>query len=141
MDTTKQPYININNIILTELNFIKYPVSIPLDSKIDAAITFDIKPQFSKDKNILYLSFTVFINKEKKETTEFSLKCSVLGIFEKDKNCENMSLEEFCKNNAPAILYPYIREIISNTTLKAGYPYPIILPPCNFKAYMRNNSK
>ena len=41
-----------------------------------------------------------------------------------------MSLNEFIKVNAPALMMPYIRETISNITIRSGLK-PVIIPPIN----------
>jgi preprotein translocase subunit SecB len=44
-----------------------------------------------------------------------------------------MSFEEFTSINAPALIFPYIREHITAITQKAGIK-PIIIQPINFVA-------
>lgn len=124
MDETKQPGINFNNIILKEVTFKRSPGII---EKPELDISFNVISAISEDNKSLNLE-VVTILKEKKGL--FSLEFSLIGNFSVIGNSENMSLEEFSKTNAPALMMPYIRETISNITLRSGLK-PIIIPPIN----------
>jgi len=54
------------------------------------------------------------------------------------KGNENMDLDQFSKNNAPALMLPYIRELVSTTTIRAGLA-PIVFPPINIISILQNN--
>jgi preprotein translocase subunit SecB len=58
-----------------------------------------------------------------------------IGIFSCLEGAENMSLEDFLANNAPALLMPYIRESLSGLSAKAGLPV-VYVPPINIFALM-----
>jgi preprotein translocase subunit SecB len=58
------------------------------------------------------------------------MKVTVEGTFTGDAPEE---LKRFAKVNAPAHLFPFVREIIGNTTMKANIP-PLLLPPFNISA-------
>lgn len=59
------------------------------------------------------------------------LKSSVKVIVEVTFTGEGPEkLKRFSKFNAPAHLFPFVREIIGNTTMKANIP-PLLLPPLN----------
>ncbi|MDR2597322.1 MAG: protein-export chaperone SecB [Treponema sp.] len=49
------------------------------------------------------------------------------------KGKENMGLKEYSNLNAPAAIFPYIRETIASTTTMAGIP-PVLIPPINLAA-------
>ncbi len=51
-----------------------------------------------------------------------------------------MDLNQFADNNAGAIIFPYIREIIASTTLKSGIN-PIILQPLNIPALIKQSKE
>ena len=58
-------------------------------------------------------------------------KIKMLGIFEKIGE-PALNEESFKKINAPAIIYPFIREHLHNICLKAGI-VNVLLPTVNFK--------
>jgi len=52
------------------------------------------------------------------------------GSFEFGKEV-NIPIESFANINAPAIIFPFIREHLANLTMKSGIQ-PVFLPPVNF---------
>lgn len=65
-------------------------------------------------------------------------KCEIVyvGTFEVAIDSANMPLHEFLETNAPAHLFPYIRESLSSLSQKAGLP-AILLPPINIMALLQ----
>ncbi|HAV92719.1 TPA: hypothetical protein DCW38_06015 [candidate division WOR-3 bacterium] len=61
---------------------------------------------------------------------------TMIGLFSTDSANPNLDLEDFSKNNAPAIIFPYIREFVSNISSRTGLQ-PIILPPMNIIKMMK----
>ncbi|MDD3723155.1 MAG: protein-export chaperone SecB [Lutibacter sp.] len=116
------------NIILVESSF-KRAVNIDFSNKnLKNNIDIDIKN--SINENILgvtvILKFNTIIDKE----IIISSEIKMAGNFEFSKNT-NIPLEDFGNINAPAIIFPFVREHLSNTSMKAGIQ-PILLPPINF---------
>lgn len=121
--------INFVKVTLTELNFKLNKNFKPPKDGIPVDISFKAKKSFSSDKKTLYviLSATLF---QKTKNKPFVMKVSVEGSFTGKSYKE---LEKFSKIHAPAHLFPFIREIIGNTTMKANIP-PLLLPPFNLLA-------
>lgn len=80
---------------------------------------------------------TLSANGISKDSTEavYDSEITYIGIFSGIEGSENMSLEDFLANNAPALLMPYIRESLSTLSAKAGLPV-VYLPPINIVALM-----
>ena len=133
MDKLKNPNIKVEAILLEKLNFERKP-KVPdklMDSKGDIEeakleLNGKIERIFTEDKKALLVKLELEINDENKT---LNILCRIVGIFSQIEP-GSITLEEFAKTNAPAILFPYIRENISNVTMKAGLP-PLILPPIN----------
>jgi preprotein translocase subunit SecB len=49
-------------------------------------------------------------------------------------------LDEAMNAACPAIMFPYLRETVDNSLLKAGYP-PLMLAPINFDAMYKDKYK
>ena len=64
------------------------------------------------------------------EKQVYSIACKYFGTFKKIGQ-PLLNEEDFKKINAPAIVFPFIREYIANTALKAGLGN-LLLPPVNF---------
>ncbi len=68
--------------------------------------------------------------------TAMDLLVSNEGLFELHGE-KSEFFRSFCYINAPALIYPYIRETVFSLTGKAGIQ-PINLPPFNFVAFGKN---
>jgi len=62
----------------------------------------------------------------------FLIEVSQAGIFVA-RNIPAQELEQVLGIACPNILFPYAREVISDTVVRAGFP-PVILSPVNFEA-------
>jgi preprotein translocase subunit secB len=80
-----------------------------------------------KDKSFT-LTLNVVVRDDKKN---LNISLSIDGVFEYDTDSMQELLPFIC-NNAPAILFPYIRAYISNITALGGIS-PIILPTLNLE--------
>ena len=66
------------------------------------------------------------------EVFPFSLKVVLNGFFSyaaTSKKCE-ATFDRMCNLNATAILYPYLRSVVTDITKAANVP-PLVLPPVN----------
>ena len=131
MDKTKQPGIEFNGIILSEISF-----------KRDAILTvgLDVVVNFSSVRNIDGEKGTLIIDTDlkllKNEKVFVNLLTKHVGLFSLDDN-PNLNMDEFLKCHAAALVFPYIRESISDITCKAGMN-PVILPPMNIIALLKD---
>jgi preprotein translocase subunit SecB len=114
------------------------------DKLISADDTFKVNPHFMKNINIIDdKNFEVTVGCKIESTSEnpfpFDLEVVLTGDFsisEKDANYETLINE-----NAVAILFPYLRSIISSLTLNANRN-SLILPTFNFvKVFERLENK
>lgn len=105
------------------------------DKEIKVSLDFKIKNIFSEKDQILTTMLTAEIFKKEK-TPPFTLKAIIEGIYKG----EIKALKEFSKIHAPAHIFPYLRELISNITIRAGIP-PLILPPINLHKVMESKNK
>lgn len=123
MDTTKEPGISFDTIFLQKLDFSREPkINSP---KIDLAFNSNIS--FTEDKKHLIYEMGCDVSDINKA---FRLSCKMIGMFSAINGAENMQLDEFSKVNAPALILPYLREIVTTTTVRAGLT-PVVFPPIN----------
>jgi preprotein translocase subunit SecB len=134
MDENKQPGIKCNSIILSESIFRRKPL-IPKDQKLNVA--FDVRNTISKDDKRLATEIIATVNNE---DDPIFLKVTFVGIFDVDNEI-NMDLKDFAEKNAPAIVFPYIREEIHNRMQKGSLPINLIIPPMNIIALIKTNKK
>jgi preprotein translocase subunit SecB len=75
---------------------------------------------------------TVTVTAKIGEKTLFLVEATQAGIFVA-RNIPTGELDAVLGIACPNILFPYIREVISDTVVRAGFP-PVILSPVNFEA-------
>ena len=66
------------------------------------------------------------------DKTVFLVEVQQAGIFQV-RNLPNESLEPLLGVTCPNILFPYLREAVSDAIVRAGFP-PFLLAPVNFEA-------
>jgi preprotein translocase subunit SecB len=104
-------------------------ISTPQRLKFD----FDINKEVEYNNNSMNL--LVFVDVFKNEiNAPFELSLAIRGFFEFSENIEN---KEIFEKNAMAILFPYIRNIITNITSISGFP-PLIIPTLNINKFYEN---
>ncbi|WP_028452806.1 protein-export chaperone SecB [Chitinilyticum aquatile] len=86
----------------------------------------------SFDNGFFEASLTVTATAKVGERTLFLVEVTQAGLF----NIENIpesELEPVLGIGCPSILFPYLREAVSDLTTRAGFP-PLLLQPINFEA-------
>jgi preprotein translocase subunit SecB len=126
MDKNKQPGIRFGGVFLSRLNY-ELPRIEPKKFKYN----FNFSDTYKIEENTLIFTLTI------KLYDGFQLELT--GIFETIEGEENLDLKQFAKINAPALLMPYAREIISNITSRTPLPH-LLLPPINIIA-IKNKAK
>ena len=118
----------INNLILVESNFYRINnVSFSSEVNNNLDVTVDVSV---KDK-IITVSETVTIIQKFQNVEQVTIAVRMIGIFESIGDSKLTDFNEFGKINGAAIIFPFIREHITNLSLKSGIG-PIIIPPINF---------
>lgn len=92
-----------------------------------------ISADFNRKADIIYVKLTVLIGSLDDKKIPFKVECEVTGKFKynADKNDTKISEEAIVKNNTVAILYPYIRQLISSLTQQSNEYPSYILPTIN----------
>lgn len=130
MEQNTQPEsgFKITNLILLESNF-KREASVTFEqSKISNTVNVDVNVQVT-DKTI-FVTESLSYSQKSGEIVEVTADIKMVGIFEKIGESE-LDLEQFGQVNGAAIIFPYIREQLTNLSAKSGIGL-IVLPPFNF---------
>ena len=130
MEQNTQPEsgFKITNLILLESNF-KREASVTFEqSKISNTVNVDVNVQVT-DKTI-FVTESLSYSQKSGEIVEVTADIKMVGVFEKIGESE-LDLEQFGQVNGAAIIFPYIREQLTNLSAKAGIGL-IVLPPFNF---------
>lgn len=110
-----------------EYNFIE-EISLEIDSEIK------IGKRNEKEMTVEVLLALEFFKHQIFDTVPFKLEMEIDGVFgwndEQDKDQERLDI--LLKENAPAILYSYLRPVITGTSIDANLP-PLVIPLMNFR--------
>lgn len=77
-------------------------------------------------------SITVTITAKSKDKTVFLVEVAQAGIFQ-IRNIPPEDIDAILGITCPNIIFPYVRETVSDLVTRAGFP-PVLLNPMNFEA-------
>lgn len=118
----------INNLLLLESTFTRI-VNVTFDNP-NVIQNVDVDVQVTVNENIVVVTEEIKYNQTFNEIEEVSAIIKMVGVFEKFGD-SILELEYFGNVNGAAIIFPYIREHLTNLTSKAGLGL-VIIPPFNF---------
>lgn len=127
MEKNKQPGIKFDSIYISKLKY-ELPKEPRAEFEYKLKVRNSYKIDDKKGKLIYAMAMQLY--------DRFELELT--GIFSIIKGKENLGLEEFAKVNAPALLLPFAREIISSITSKTPLPH-LLLPPINVFALSKKS--
>jgi preprotein translocase subunit SecB len=84
------------------------------------------------DEGVYQVVTTVTVTSKIEDKTVFLVEVAQAGIFQV-RNIPAENLEVILSVTCPNILFPYIREAVSDIVVRAGFP-PVLLNPINFEA-------
>jgi preprotein translocase subunit SecB len=119
---------SISHIILIRSNFTR-TIDLSFDEAlIDNQVQISSTPQYNDSNLILYsiMNFKQVVN----GVPQLEAEIEFAGVFTRSEDA-TLSFDAFAATNAPAILFPYLREHLSGLCLKAGVA-PVLVPPLNF---------
>lgn len=126
--------LKFNNYIVDE---IRYKTNNEFkDSEEGTSIDINIVPKIDiKDNNLNITLITNIFNNAVENNYPFEMKIDITGYF----STEGDSPDKFLRN-AIAILYPYVRSIVSTYTASANIT-PLILPAINVNKLIEDQLK
>lgn len=130
---SNQPVFSIEKIFVKDLS-----LEIPNAPQVfleREAPTVDIQLHHNStgvEEGVYQTTLTVTVTAKLNDKTMFLVEAAQAGIFVA-RNIPANELEAVLAIACPNILFPYAREVISDTVVRAGFP-PVILSPVNFEA-------
>src|SRR5579863_8544832 len=129
MSSLSEAGFRIIHVIILESNF-KREVSINFQQPLENKFALDVSNEKVEGSNQFVVRVRADLSGIQHEKTEFSISVNMAGIFEKFGE-PDFPDEQFINVNAPAIIFPFVREHIASMALKAGIG-TVLLPPINF---------
>lgn len=139
MEEQQQRIFNIEKIYVKDLSLeISDAPLVFLESeapKIDMQLQIDDK---HIKENMYEVVLTATITANTKDKTLFLVEVQQAGVFQ-IINIEEAEMLPVLNIVCPNVIFPYMRETVSDIVTRAGFP-PVILSPVNFEA-LYNESK
>lgn len=83
------------------------------------------------NEGLFEVALTVTVTAKIGDKTAFLVEVTQAGIFQL-RNIPQDSVEPLLAVACPNLLFPYAREVVSDTTMRAGFT-PVVLQPVNFE--------
>lgn len=121
----------VENVLLIESIFSRNSSIISKDYTISPELNISHEAHETTHENKFGVTLTLDYKGRQNDVVICSAKIKMLGVFEKTGE-PAIAEDGFKQINAPAIIYPFIREHLHNICLKAGIAN-VLLPTINFK--------
>jgi preprotein translocase subunit SecB len=128
---------HLKGIFLTNLSFERIPEVI-FDEEGKPETEIKVDNRYNDANKQLMSKVTVNVRSIRAQTKQYLIEVSIVGIFEFSEQLD-IKLKDFASINAPAIVFPFIREQIVSISLKAGLR-PILIPVVNFAKIAKNSN-
>ena len=130
---TKQPSFNIDKIYLKDISLeIPHAPQIFLERE---ASQFDVQLNTlanSISEGVFEVTVTTTVTCKIGEKVAYLIEVKQAGIFQAH-NIPQEEIEPLLAVACPNILFPYLREAVSDLSVRGGFP-PLLLNPVNFEA-------
>ena len=132
-DAQNQPVFSIEKVYVKDIS-LEIPNAPQIFLEREAPqVDIQLHHQSSKvDEGVYQTVLTVTVTAKVKEKTLFLVEVGQAGIFT-IRNIPDADMEPVLGIACPNILYPYVREVVSDIVVRAGFP-PVLLTPVNFEA-------
>lgn len=134
MNNKAQSLLKFNNYVVESIEF-RANFNFSGEDK-DIKFDFDSSYEFEDDNFILKLNMVIFPGAEQNDYP-FSMKVEMIGLFEVESSADDNTKINFAEKNAIAILFPYLRSLVSVYTSNANIG-TTILPPINVVKYLND---
>ncbi len=127
----KEPGLELQKFYLRDVSFEAPGVPQVFQKKWDTNLNLELNTSHRKiSDNIYEVSLKLSAKVELQDETAFLVEVDQAGVFN-IINFEAQQLNHMLNSYCPNILFPYAREVITDLTMKGGFP-PLILAPINF---------
>jgi preprotein translocase subunit SecB len=128
------PSFSIQKLYLTDVSLEAPNSPAAFMEQEQAEITVQFQNQArSFDSGFYEVSLKVTVQAKIKERTLFIVEATQAGLFAIE-NIPQEELDPLLGIGCPTIIFPYLRETVSDLTTRAGFP-PFILQAVNFEAF------
>ncbi len=133
MADEQQPVFNIEKLYVKDLSVeVPNAPAIFLDREAPQMDVNMTSQSHVMDEGMYQASITVTVTAKVGDKVMFLVECTQAGIF-RIQNVPQDQLPMVLGIGCPNIVFPYLRETVSDVVIRAGFP-PLILNPVNFES-------
>lgn len=133
MSNAQQPVFNIEKLFVKDLSLeVPNAPAIYLEREapqIDVNMSTESR---ALGEDLYHTSITVTVTSKIGDKVMFLVECTQAGIF-RIQNVPQDQMAMVLSIGCPNIVFPYLRETVSDVIIRAGFP-PLLLNPVNFEA-------
>jgi len=132
-DKNPHPYISVNNQYIKDLSFenpMAPSVFVPNETKPSIALTLDIKINKLKEDDVFEVELHINVEAKREESLMFRLELNYGGVFSLI-NFSEEQIKMILSVHCPALLFPYARKIVADTTQDGGFQ-ALVMDPIDF---------
>ena len=133
MSDAQQPVFNIEKLFVKDLSLeVPNAPAIYLEreaQQIDVNMSTESR---ALGEDMYHTGITVTVTARIGDKTMFLVECTQAGIF-RIQNVPQDQIPMVLGIGCPNIVFPYLRETVSDVVIRAGFP-PLLLNPVNFEA-------
>lgn len=132
-DAQQQPVFNIEKLYVKDLSVeVPNAPAVYLERETPQMEVNMSTESRALNEDMYHCGITVTVTAKTGDKTMFLVECTQAGIF-RIQNVPQDQLPMVLGIGCPNIVFPYLRETISDVVIRAGFP-PLLLNPVNFEA-------
>jgi preprotein translocase subunit SecB len=129
--------IRLDSVFLTETTFSRTVIVDYENPAFKSHVDFDIAHQHEDD--YLQVTFSLTFVASVNNDTQINASVKMAATFQLPSN-PDLPITRFAEINAPAIIFPFVREHLASLSLKSGLS-PILLQPINFVKFAQASDR
>ena len=131
--STPEKQFSIQKLFIKDLSFESPNAPIIFTEKWSPTVDINLNSNAKKAPQDLFeVSITVTVTVKNNEKTAYLVEATQIGIFSA-KGFPDAEMGPLLGSFCPSVLFPYLREVVSEIVTKGGFP-PMLLNPVNFDA-------
>ena len=132
--SSSQPGFNIQRLYIKDISFEAphTPHIFKTDWQPDVKLDLNVETHKLQEADLYEVVLKVTATTKLADQTAFLAEVKQAGIFTL-KDFDQEQLRAMLGSYCPAVLFPYAREVVSELTVRGGFP-PLYLAPVNFDA-------
>ena len=133
MSDAQQPVFNIEKLYVKDLSVeVPNAPAVYLEREAPQMEVNMSTESRALNEDMYHSSITVTVTAKLGDKTMFLVECTQAGIF-RIQNVPQDQMPMVLGIGCPNIVFPYLRETVSDVVIRAGFP-PLLLNPVNFEA-------